>query len=506
MCKRDSSATLPTRVIEVGSDGGQDPCLVESNGQLGSYVALSYCWGDSKKHPVLKTTWENFDAHKRNIPLASMPKTILDAVKISRRLGIPFLWVDALCIIQGDAADWAREAGKMCEVYSNATLTIAADHADGNSVGILGPQAYGEHPRELSLNGRSVYIRNELGRSHNDVTVLLRLPDAEGEHTEPINKRAWTLQEAILSNRVLHYTSNEMVWECNEVRECECRQGCPVVLDEESTRMLRSPELFGSISIARAYLQWRQIVQLFTERQLSYDEDRLSALSGMAKQFAQMRQAVIGVESAYFAGIWEDDLAVELLWLVEDDYWRNRMLSYRMPHAWRAPSWSWAAVEAPVMFHIMSAFQTEVKLVCAKSEPLDARDPFGRVKSAEIVLSGKVVHGLTVKTSRRKDGEGDMGFVDGIKYQVVDQSERSCVVIFDDSNSIGRTSERYSCLRIGTASVQGADRSYSGFIVMRRVGASGYMFERVGASSRGGDWTTAADIFAEADEETVTLR
>ncbi|KAK1566291.1 heterokaryon incompatibility protein [Colletotrichum navitas] len=508
-CKQASNQNLPTRVIDVGTAGLREPFLVETHGTSGAYVALSYCWGDPSVHPVLKTTHKNFVAHKTSIPHAGMPATLRDAVTIARYLGIRYLWVDALCIIQGDPDDWAREAGQMCEVYSNAAVTISADHADGNSVGVFARQAFGTPPQQLKLNGRPVYVRDNLKRKHNDVTILLRAIEKEGSHAEPINKRAWTLQEAILSNRTLHYTSNELVWECNTFRLCTCRREDPVELDEESLRCLRSPALFREMSTSRAYLQWRQIVQLFTERSISYDEDRLPALSGMAKQFGLMYEAANGKKDRYLAGLWEGDLATQLMWTSEDDYWRNPEIQYRRPKKWRAPSWSWAAVEGPVLFHPMSHFKQDFELLEMNVEALTQADLFGQVrKHAKLVIRGSLVHGLKITSHTAKPGDSLMGYVTGVRYEIVDTQGMGHTVIWDDASSVPAiNTEEYTCLLIGKTSNKGDTHPYVGFLVLKRLSQEVNIFSRVAVSLRRSALDTKEEVglFKSAKREVVTL-
>jgi hypothetical protein len=115
---------LPTRLIEVELDTGTQAKLVETGGQYGQYVALSYRWG---KPPALELQVENYKELKKKIPVKKLPKTIRDALIITSKLGIKHIWVDSMCIIQNepDKADWKREARQMGDIYQRATLTIA---------------------------------------------------------------------------------------------------------------------------------------------------------------------------------------------------------------------------------------------------------------------------------------------------------------------------------------------------------------------------------------------
>lgn len=132
-CKSTTSCgTLPTRVIDVGSpDGRTEPRLYETSGEPGDYIALSHCWGGAQP---LRTTKETICSLKTCIPWAELPNTFQDAIKVTRGLGIRYLWIDSLCIIQDDAQDWEREAANMAVIFEAAYLTIAATAATNGSV------------------------------------------------------------------------------------------------------------------------------------------------------------------------------------------------------------------------------------------------------------------------------------------------------------------------------------------------------------------------------------
>lgn len=90
------------------------------------YAALSHVWGDVEAAPPLKTIRGNYDEMKEGIPLFRLPPNFADAVETCRRLGVQFIWIDSLCIIQDSDEDWQQEAGTMHEVYRNAEVTIVA--------------------------------------------------------------------------------------------------------------------------------------------------------------------------------------------------------------------------------------------------------------------------------------------------------------------------------------------------------------------------------------------
>lgn len=186
LCRDDRDLVLPTRVIDVtpANIKGDIVRLVETQGVLGEYVAPSYCWGDPAKHSVLKTTREALPRHKGGIPIVSLPQTLKDAVTLTRILQFKYLWVDALCIVQDDEADWAREAGRMKDVYSGSALTIVASRAEGNSKGVFGKQSY-HASIPIAYKTARVNVSDDYARDHgNDVLAQDR------DDIDPINKRA----------------------------------------------------------------------------------------------------------------------------------------------------------------------------------------------------------------------------------------------------------------------------------------------------------------------------
>jgi len=122
----------PSRLIDIQAFEGESPDvrLVDENEVL-EYLPLSHCWGQV---PTFTTTSESLDQRRPRIPYGNLPRTFKDAVKISRDLSYRYLWIDALCIVQGSEEDWASEGSKMEDIFSNCALCIAATSGiDGSS-------------------------------------------------------------------------------------------------------------------------------------------------------------------------------------------------------------------------------------------------------------------------------------------------------------------------------------------------------------------------------------
>ena len=124
-CHTDRLVALPTRLIEVSPLGAPKSArLGTTKGKTGSYIALSYCWGGNQP---FKTTADRLHEYSENLPYEDLPKTILDAFQVTRSLGLQFIWIDSLCIIQDEKDDVAREMANMLQVYQNAQFLPLRD-------------------------------------------------------------------------------------------------------------------------------------------------------------------------------------------------------------------------------------------------------------------------------------------------------------------------------------------------------------------------------------------
>lgn len=210
-CLPRSATKLPTRVLQIHVDGS---CrLVESNGELGEWVALSHRWGASQ---VLRTTKDNLRQHLAGIPAGSLSTIFKDAISITRDLGFKYIWIDSLCIIQDSEADWTHEALTMSQVHKNASLTLAASHPVAHTDGILARRelrladiAVGEGVKLMVKDGNrgrfECFIRPAINNTAYSITERA---------SDQLRSRAWALQESILSPRMISWTKEQMIWYC----------------------------------------------------------------------------------------------------------------------------------------------------------------------------------------------------------------------------------------------------------------------------------------------------
>ncbi|KAI1768472.1 HET-domain-containing protein [Hypoxylon sp. FL1150] len=212
---------MPKRVLNLH----HDTVVLEEDAQPGPYACVSHCWGKSKRPTVaLKSTSEEY---KIGIPFRKLSKTFRDAVDISRRSDISYLWIDSPCIIQNSNEDWNEEAVKMGDIYAHAHFTIAATGADDSSGGCYRDR----DPACVSFGTVAeglVYVRKNVP-SINDVSA----------HTRPLLTRAWTFQEMLLSTRVTHFTAEDVIWQCNECQRSESRENMKEYYKEPGRKLAR---------------------------------------------------------------------------------------------------------------------------------------------------------------------------------------------------------------------------------------------------------------------------
>jgi hypothetical protein len=215
-CNSSVDPTLPTRVLDLEPlKNSRYLRLYEPQGTTARYACLSHCWGQQTH--ITATRKENLSAHLERIQYSLLPKTFRDAIVVAQKLGLRYLWIDSLCIIQNSDSDWLKESASMSTIYQNSVLTIAATKSKDGSEGCFSknPITYQDYciksPDQLS----DIYIREKL--THWDTASKSDVPSSY-----PLLTRGWAYQERFLAPRVLHFCEKELVWECLEDCSCQC--------------------------------------------------------------------------------------------------------------------------------------------------------------------------------------------------------------------------------------------------------------------------------------------
>lgn len=150
----DKVNPLPTRILAIGKEN-EKISLVPSTGLTGRYTCLSHCWGG---HQPLKMTKQTLDTFVVGIEWSGVPKTYQDAITLTRKLGIEYIWIDSLCIVQDDDVDWQRESAAMADVFANSTLTIAATSASDCDEGFFENFSHPISVRGSTASGQQLHV------------------------------------------------------------------------------------------------------------------------------------------------------------------------------------------------------------------------------------------------------------------------------------------------------------------------------------------------------------
>lgn len=325
------SHPLPTRLIDVRTTPPR-LYLPTPTPTTPSYAALSHCWAN---RPTLVTLTTTLPSHLVSLP-PRLPQTFADAITVTQHLGIPFLWIDSLCILQDSPADWAREASRMGDVYANALVTISADAASGPDAGFLAPPARCVGTEVGGAAGEAVVYVRKRGKLAEELPF--HSLDGEGGRSL-LATRGWVFQERLLAPRTVHFSRGETAWECRALCDCECS--------------VASPRTVRTVSVVKRFLvggegegeggaggMWRrEVVPAYTRLELTVVTDRLPALEGLARAMAGVRGG------GYLWGLWRETLGRDLLWRTEGGGKKGEFL----PEGY-APTWSWGSVVGQVMY------------------------------------------------------------------------------------------------------------------------------------------------------------
>ncbi|KAK7212267.1 hypothetical protein V2G26_019445 [Clonostachys chloroleuca] len=320
-----------------------DSQLVLGEYAMGGYVALSYVWGRTKTLRTMANTvgqllepgaFGNEEFRKQ------MPNTVKDAMGIVRCLGMRYLWVDALCIVQDDSEQLRLELGRMPGIYASASFTIVAANGKDASHGLPGFNGVSSprslHQVTVKLAGSEMLV------------VTPPIPRSSGSEAYkklqiPYHQRAWTFQEYHFTSRKLIFQGDTAFWRCSQAEWWEDHHQAPgmdtpEVPESEGVLKIRAPVLF--------FLT--HMIKEFSMKALSFPEDATSAFSGL--------QNVLG--SRVFPGGLLYGLPIFFLEMALQ--WRPRGdISRRVPEKKQQsneatpnslPSWSWLGWSGNVAF------------------------------------------------------------------------------------------------------------------------------------------------------------
>nr|OQO27333.1 hypothetical protein B0A51_07587 [Rachicladosporium sp. CCFEE 5018]OQO30178.1 hypothetical protein B0A51_03522 [Rachicladosporium sp. CCFEE 5018] len=388
----------PKRLVQLDLGTGKIRLiLTKDETPLGPYATLSHCWGSK---PICVLTADNIAAYMSSVPWDMLTKSFRDAIVTARRLGIRYIWIDSLCILQagdGSDQDWREHATAIRSVYSRSMLNISIARAESGDEGafvtrdpssvtachVLWQVEY--HPKSVELTASFWTIR----RATQHASAAVR--------TLPLYFRGWVVQERYLAPRVVHFGSDRIFWECNEEPWIDesfpdgfscCPDYEPVIgWPFNSTHVVQPKSVSGLgpgiPNLTSAYALWHETIDAYRSCDLSFpDKDILVALAGIAERFGR------SYEHQYVAGLFEAHLPYDLLWQHKGE--RSEI--------YRAPTWSWASIDGPINMRWTNrcppcdlCCQVYAEVLAVHVDLVDPQNAYGQLKSAELSLRGYLI-------------------------------------------------------------------------------------------------------------------
>ncbi|OIW24578.1 HET-domain-containing protein, partial [Coniochaeta ligniaria NRRL 30616] len=327
---------LPTRLIEVGKAGDPKVQLRVTNpADTCSWVALSHRWGPE---PHFCTTVGNLDGHLNGIKVKAVSATFRDAVMVTRALGCRYLWIDSLCIAQGDGGDFNEESKRMPQVYSGVYCVLAASRAANHYAGFLGPRRKKEVVALRQGGQPCFYISENIDDFNGHVL--------EGE----LNSRGWVLQEYALARRTVFFIDHQTYFECGQGVRCETM----MTMRNDRAAFLGDPnfpQIIQKADQGEKILLYQDLYERYSRLGLSNDFDRPVAIDGLqARILAVLRSTTKGGFGVFDEGDERGLLRRSLLWQRAE---HEPLARITFPSNWAistVPSWSWMAYTGAIKY------------------------------------------------------------------------------------------------------------------------------------------------------------
>jgi len=268
----------------------------------------------------------------------------------------------------------------MANIYRYSQVNIAGPAASNSETGF-----WNERAQPLKSNW-TISRQDE----HYTVTILHwiqydpYLP--EGEQDSPLANRGWVLQERLLSPRTLYFGTKRTYFECCTNTRHE-NLHFPYVGDYQQSSELQKRDFRSLTSEQSALKFWAQLIVVYTEMALTFPNDRLPAVSAIARQVQPL------IRSRYLAGIWESDIPRGLSWYIPHYRWKMKEVSQSAANSCIAPSWSWISAKLNASIPVVNYsihFRTAINNWDAQVD-LESDDEFGRVKGGTLKLRGKIL-------------------------------------------------------------------------------------------------------------------
>lgn len=384
MCDLRTPAYYPKRLLDLGPPKGR-LILTSSERPCSQYATLSHCWGSTSFFWLCSSSEDEL---RRRLPVEQLPRSFREAIIFTQRLGIRYLWIDSLCILQegpGHAEDWNEQAPLMHSIYSNGVVNISVLHAQNPYIGAF-------KTRNPDMIQPCHVSWSEDGADEKVWAILDECTDlhyAIGQST--LSKRGWVVQERMLSPRTIHFGSDRIFWECRSgnlltesyISGMGSIQGLDGGFDLSISKVPISSRLQAwEISDA-----WHRVIKYYSAAKLSKPEkDKLVAIPGIARYFGTF------FDHQYVAGFFRCHLPSDLLWesLEEDDYLPPQLeVEAAGKTTYQGPTWSWVSTNSMVRFTpLRKDERAQVTVERVDVQLLGQQNKYGQIKNAKITLCG----------------------------------------------------------------------------------------------------------------------
>ncbi|SCO76560.1 uncharacterized protein FRV6_00772 [Fusarium oxysporum] len=350
-CKFEGVVSLPTRLIDVGSRGSPILRLVETADRAlddKRYIALSHRWGDTKEHPPFCTRFKDptgrghdLQSFKMALPQDDVPQTFKDAIDVTRRLGIRYLWIDSLCIVQGEGGDFNTEAKRMEDVFSCAYCVIAASRASNQLEGFIK-----ERPKRK-------FVTIEQGRAP-PLYVCEAIDNFGGHILEgALNRRGWVLQERALARRTVYFAEAQTYFECGEGVRCETMTKMQNTMADLLGDARFPDKAMRTQSRGLKIRYFQALYQQYSRLELSHIQDRPLAIAGLESRLRKAYRLRDDDWAKGGYGIFHDGpghglFHRSLLWKRSEDEPVMELIDFSRRPEDSMPTWSWMAFKGGI--------------------------------------------------------------------------------------------------------------------------------------------------------------
>ncbi|KAI3323719.1 hypothetical protein HD806DRAFT_495435 [Xylariaceae sp. AK1471] len=320
-----------------------------------SYLTLSHRWADPPSLLLNKKTLFLLQCDiSRHLLECSEAAVFRHAIHVTRGLGFRYIWIDALCIMQDNEAEMTTEIMRMDEIYYNSTLNISASEGQIREGLVFDRTILRVNPCETTV--RILESQDMILQAFHE-RWFLRSSES------PLNQRGWVFQEHVLAPRICHFTKDQVFWECSSLEASEVLpQGIP---DSPLRYRSNGVKAISPSSLQQMKQRWYDLVERYSQTSLTFPNDRLLAISAVAKRFCLEMQLD---PTQYLAGMWRDDLPLSMLWSqnLQQVMEGIKPTAVNITEMKKAPSWSWASL-------LVSTSPVKISSLGATAEVLDVQ-------------------------------------------------------------------------------------------------------------------------------------